>query len=59
MCLIPLFFTKTLNSAAINYGPLSLTIWSGMPFLANIDLNSSIVLVVLVVVMGTTSGHFE
>ena len=47
------------KSSAVNWGPLSLTSCSGKPCVANSFISLSIVLVVLVVAIGTTSGHLE
>ena len=59
MCLMPFLPMNVLNSSAVNWGLLLLTSCSVKPYVANSSISSSIVLVVLVVVFGTASGHLE
>ena len=59
MCRIPFALQKSSNSLEINWGPLSLTIVAGSPFLENIVLKTFTVYVDVVVVILTTSGHFK
>ena len=59
MCRIPFALQKSSNSIEMNWGSLSLTIVAGSPFLENIVLKAFTVYVDVVVVILTTSGHFE
>ena len=59
MCLILFPFTKDLNSAEVNCGPLSVTICSGSPYAANSSRSLTTVFDVDVVVISKTSGHLE
>ena len=56
VCCMPLLRQ---NSTATNWGPLSLTMWSGKPYLENNDLWTLIVFSAVVDVITITSGHFE
>lgn len=62
-CCLDVFYAvsikKSSNSLEVNCGPLSLTIVTGSPFLENMVLRTSIVRVDVVVLIFTTSGHFE
>ena len=54
-----ILLVELFNLVAINCGPLSETINSGMPNLAKTHLNSSIVVKAVAVFMGITSFHLE
>ena len=59
MCLTPFFLRKTSNSSLLNCGPLSLTICTGIPYLQNKSLRTSIVAAAVVLFIRIISGHFE
>ena len=54
---IPLDLMKAWNSSELTCGPLSLTICSGIPNLANRSCRTSKVLLVVVELTGISSGH--
>ena len=58
-CFIPLALQKFENSEETNCGPLSLTSCLGRPCIANVPSKTFIVLVTVVDVMSTISGHLE
>ena len=52
-------FVSCLNSSEVNWGPLSDTICSGSPWLANKSLSTEVVFGVVVLTISRTSGHLE
>lgn len=58
-CLMPFRFIKSLNSSAVNWGPLSVHTCSGNPLRANTVRRTAIVFCVVVEDIGMASGHFE
>ena len=59
MCLMPFIFINKSNSCDTNCGPLSDTNCSGRPYAENNRLNSSMVLVAVVLDISIISGHLE
>ena len=59
MCLILFPFTKDLNSAEVNCGPLLVTTCSGSPYTANSCRSLATVFAVDVVAISNTSDHLE
>ena len=56
---MPFCCTKSLNAALVNTEPLSETMSSGMPCVANIDLRAVTVVDVVAVLVILTSIHLE
>ena len=55
----PYSFAKSSNSCKEYWGPLSLTTFSGMPYLENMDLRAPMMLAEVVVMSLITFGYHE